>query len=223
MAKIALGPTGIIDPPWSYEQASHHERLKGYSTGHEYPSLTTEDLADLPVGKMMNYCFLWTTGPFIEDAYKLIRQWGLIPITMLAWVKTVEIHPEGIAFPPQYDHPEAEKDKFMFKPTFGVGYWWRGCVEPIILAKAPGVPSIRTPFVGLLSPNAGHSRKPQTLHHLIESYFPGPYVEIFGRRTTINWTVLGNEAPEDGKDIRVSMNDLINSGWSDHVKSEAIA
>lgn len=207
--KLISGPTGIIDPPWAYEQASHHERLTGYSTGHEYPSLTTADMMDLPIRKMMNYLFLWTTGPFIEDAYKLIRAWGMEPITMLAWVKCAQIDTNGLpAFPNiPGDTFDAEK---VFKPTYGVGYWFRGCVEPIILAKAPGVPSIRTPWVGLLSPNAKHSRKPQTLHQLIETNFPGPYVELFGRRPTPGWTVLGNEAPGDGLDIRVSIQNFLD-------------
>jgi len=151
---------------------------------------------------------MWTTGPFIEDAYKLIRAWGLEPITMLAWVKCAEINTNGLeAFPiadGEDKHPE-------FKPTYGVGYWFRGCVEPIILAKAPGAPSIRTPFVGLLSPNAGHSRKPQTLHQICEEHFPGPYVELFGRRSTPGWTVLGNESPGDGQDIRISIQNFVDS------------
>lgn len=206
--KIPIGPTAIIDPPWAYEQASHHKRLTGYSTGHKYNSLSTADLAALPIGAMnLRYCFLWTTGPFIEDAYKLIRAWGMEPITMLAWVKCAEIQTNGLqAFPiadGEDKHPE-------FKPTYGVGYWFRGCVEPIILAKAPGAPSIRTPFVGLLSPNAGHSRKPQTLHQIVEEYFPGPYVELFGRRTSPGWTVLGNEAPGDGLDIGASIQNFVD-------------
>lgn len=205
MKKILAGPTGIIDVPWAYERTSDHEKLRGYSTDHEYPSLTTEELAKLPIGEMMNYLFMWTTGPFMEDAYKLIRAWGFKPITSLYWVKCTEIHPGGIAFPPELTHEGVEENKFKFKPEYNVGYWFRGCVEPIILAKRPGVPSIRTPFIGLLSPNAGHSRKPQTLHQLCESHFPGPYIEIFGRRATPGWTVLGNEAPGDGADIRVSI------------------
>lgn len=215
MKKELIGPTGIIDPPWAYEQASKHERLTGYSTGHEYESLSTEDLCQLPIRKMMKYGFLWTTGPFIEDAYRMIREWGMVPITMLAWVKTAEINTNGLpAFGPWEHDPDV-----TFKPNYGVGYWFRGCVEPIILFKDPDAPSIRTPFVGLLSPNGRHSRKPDTLHQLIEatdgktglSLFPGPYIELFGRRQVTGWTVLGNQAPGDGFDIRDSVKKYIDS------------
>jgi N6-adenosine-specific RNA methylase IME4 len=207
MAKPTIGPTGIIDPPWAYEQASKHERLTGYSTGHEYDSLSTDDLCQLPIRKMMNYGFLWTTGPFIEDAYRMIRTWGMEPITMLAWVKCNEINTDGL---PAFGHWEHDPN-VTYKPSYGVGYWFRGCVEPIILFKDPEVASIRTPFVGLLSPNARHSRKPDTLHQLIEQNFPGPYIELFGRRAVKGWSVLGNEAPGDGSDIRAACNNYLDS------------
>lgn len=228
MTKILCGPTAIIDPPWAYEQASKHERLTGYTTisdpdsdKHQYNSLSTDDLAKLEIGKLnLRYCFLWTTGPFIEDAYRLIRAWGLEPITMLAWVKCLDIETNGLpAFAEPFDkkHPEKVRrywphdPSVIIKPTYGVGYWFRGCVEPIILAKAPDAPSIRTPWVGLLSPNARHSRKPDTLHQLIETNFPGPYVELFGRRSRPGWSVLGNEAPGyEGEDMRASIQKFLD-------------
>lgn len=207
--RLIKGPTGIIDPPWEYANTSKHEKLRGYSTGHEYPSLTTDELAKLPIARMMQYGFIWTTGPFTEDAYRLIRSWGMEPVTSIYWVKTSEIYTDG-----KEAFPETEEEKAMtpeqwkeikFKPTYGVGYWFRGCVEPIILFKSPNAPSIRTNEVGLLSPNGRHSRKPSSLHDLIEEFFPGPYIELFGRRSRKGWTVLGDQAPGDGKDIRESV------------------
>lgn len=186
--------TAIIDPPWAYERASKHERLKGYSTDHQYKAIDLERLKQLPLKDLVDYVFLWTTGPFIESAYSLLRAWGFDPITFLAWVKCQHLEP-GKELP--------------FKPTYGVGYWFRGCVEPIILAKRPGVKSIRTPWVGLLCENAEHSRKPDTLHELIETDFPGPYLELFGRRDRPGWTIIGNEAPGyEGQDITESLKSL---------------
>lgn len=207
--------TTIIDPPWPYDKSSHHKSLRGYSTDHEYEALTIERLAALPIGSLTQYVFLWTTGPFIEDAYKLLRQWGFEPKTFMAWVKAQEIIPGN---------------ETPFKPSYGVGYWFRGCVEPIILAKQPDSPSIRTSWIGLLCPNARHSRKPDTLHELIEKDFPGPYLELFGRRSRqelgppsnsfselrkpqiVNhkpWTVIGNELCL-GEDIEISIKKLLD-------------
>lgn len=193
--------TCIIDPPWEYQQASKYERSTGYSTGYEYESIKTDALAKLPIAELADYGFLWTTGPFIEDSYKIIRSWGMIPISMLAWVKCAEIY---TAERPAFEEPDVK-----FKPRYGVGYWFRGCVEPIILFRRPGVPAYRTNWVGLLSESAKHSRKPNTLHHLIETSFPKPYLELFGRRSMPGWTVLGNQAPEDGLDIHISISNLL--------------
>jgi N6-adenosine-specific RNA methylase IME4 len=184
--------TAIIDPPWPYEKSSRHERLTGYSD-KEYRHLGIDDLQSLKINGLADYVFLWTTGPFIESAYKLLRDWGLEPITFLGWVKTAEI---------------IQGNEPAFKPNYGVGYWFRGCIEPIILAKKPGVPSIRTNFVGILSPNSRHSRKPHTLHEVVETCFPGPYLEIFARELRLGWRCLGNEAPWGGDDIRVSLERL---------------
>lgn len=185
------GPTMIIDPPWAYTRSSRHEKLTGYSTDHKYPPLTEAELATLPIGVIAEYVFVWTTGPFLVsgEALRLIAAWGLVPVTMFPWIKCNTINAEGPAF----------------KPEYGVGYWFRGAAEYVILAKRPKAPSIRTAWVGLLSPNAEHSRKPDTLHQLIETNFPGPYIEVFGRRKMKGWRVYGNEAPGDGKDIRITL------------------
>jgi N6-adenosine-specific RNA methylase IME4 len=50
-------------------------------------------------------------------------------------------------------------------------------------------------WVGLLSPNYYHSRKPDNLYQYAES-LPGPYLEMFARRARSGWDVYGNEAPD---------------------------
>jgi N6-adenosine-specific RNA methylase IME4 len=181
--------TAVVDPAWPYKRASKHDRLNGHAS-REYRSIGVDALARLPVGEFASYVFLWTTGPFIESAYRVLRAWGMEPVTFLAWIKTTNIIPAKVP---------------RFAPAYGVGYWFRGCVEPIIVAKRRGAPSIRTQWMGLLSPNAGHSRKPDSLYQLVEESFPGPYFDVFGRRVRRGWRVLGNEAPGDGRDVREAL------------------
>lgn len=196
------GPTIIIDPPWEYSAASNHKKLRGYAIGEEreYDSLSTEDLRNLPIANRANYLFLWTTAAFTEAAYSLVRSWEFEPITSIYWVKTskkLKILSSS--------EDDIDEKNICLVPSYGVGYWFRGCVEPIIVAKKKKAPSIRTNYVGLLSPVLNHSRKPNSLHELIEDRFPGPYYELFGRRARNGWTILGNEAPGDGEDIRNSI------------------
>jgi hypothetical protein len=40
-----------------------------------------------------------------------------------------------------------------------------------------------------------HSEKPEEVARRIERLYPGPYLELFGRRARETWTVWGNELP----------------------------
>jgi len=215
--------TLIIDPPWPYDKASKNNKLSGYVTQDgdtKYKTLTIEDLKALPISDVMDpeeaYIFLWTVGPFTEEGYTLLRTWGFEPKSQLCWYKN-----KGL----------------------GVGFWFRGNHELILVGKRPHAPSIRTGESSvtqtddeiviegsvLTHPRLGHSKKPDILHELIEkprplhirknkagealgktpTTFPGPFLEIFGRRFRDGWTVLGNEAEGDGEDIRESLPKLI--------------
>ena len=183
--------TIIVDPPWPYQRAgSKHINASGYSSA-EYKPLSIKELATLRLVDMADYLFVWTTPPFEASgvAGDLIRDWGFTAITMLYWIKA-DLIASGI--------------EPAFTPSYGVGYWFRGCVEPIIVCKVSGAKSIRTSWIGMISPNGRHSRKPNTLYEIVESDFPGPYAELFARRERDNWTIFGNEAPGDGEDIRLS-------------------
>jgi N6-adenosine-specific RNA methylase IME4 len=186
--------TFLIDPPWSYQTTTGHERLSGYSD-KQYLPLTTADLCSLPVGELASsdaVLLLWATWPFISDALTLIDSWGFKFVTGLPWVKT------------QAD---------VTKLAYGVGYWFRGATEPLLVAKKGK--AFRNPTLGILhdaaglvSPRLEHSRKPDDVYELAE-FYPGPYLELFARRSRPGWVQLGNECPGDGQDIRVAMRGLL--------------
>lgn len=213
--------TTIIDPPWSYARTSktssspgaESEKLSGY-VDEQYPTMTTEELASLPVGEVSdNVLLVWATGPFIPAALSLVTAWGFEYVTMAYWHKssaalegTLEGRQLDVAFP--------------HKPKYGVGYWLRGDTEPIILAKKKGSPSYRTPARATFVTRGGdHSEKPDVLHAWAERYLInptsgqpfGPRLEIFARRKRDGWTCVGNECPGTvGQDVRTSLQNLID-------------
>ena len=73
-----------------------------------------------------------------------------------------------------------------------MGWWVRGCSEPLLIAKRKNTPAPSSSFVGLLSPNLQHSRKPDSVYDYAES-LPGPYLELFARRERAGWDVFGNQ------------------------------
>lgn len=193
----------IIDPPWPYARASRHAKLKGYVSQEgnaQYATMSMEDLYSLPVSDVIDaregYLFLWTVGPFIHEALRCMAAWGFDYKSQLCWVK-------------------AKGDGKAFSYSgYGVGYWFRGDHELVLVGKRPKAKSIRTNARSIiLAPRGKHSAKPEALHDLVVRHFPGPYLEIFGRRAVAGWHVIGNQAPGcPGTDIQDALAAIFQKG-----------
>lgn len=230
--------TGIIDPDWPYTVAPGVKDftpkegeipLSGFTrsrdtTQNQYEAatpLSITELGKLPIGDLIGgYIFMWTVAPFLigsgvkklpglypSAALYLLKEWGFEPCSMITWGKY-----------------NLERYKKEGEGGYGgVGFWFLGNAEFVIVGKKPGMPSIRTgkssfiieslesiePSL-IIEPKQKHSSKPKNIHELVESRFPGPYVEIFGREQRVGWTVLGDDKNlEDPSDIRVSLNKIL--------------
>lgn len=171
-------PVILADPPWNYNNAG----VRGNAENH-YPTMSDADIAALPVADLAaDDCalFLWATWPKMEAAVAVVKRWGFEYVTGMPWIKIVGL--------PSVDLWGA----LTIKPQYGVGFWVRGCTEPLLIARRgkPGLPE--GGFVGLLSENLRHSRKPENIYHIAET-LPGPYLEMFARRARPGWDVWGNE------------------------------
>jgi N6-adenosine-specific RNA methylase IME4 len=214
--------SGIIDPDWPYTLAPGVKEyskkegavpLSGFTRNrdeslNQYKAkdpLSIEDLSTLPIGDLIGcYLFMWTVSPFLLGGIKksrtsaalyLMEKWGFEPCSMLTWGK--------------YNLERIRKGE-QTGGYGGVGYWFLGNAEFVIVGKKSGMPSIRTGTSSLfIEPKQKHSAKPNNIHELMNCRFPGPYVEVFGRRSYPGWVVLGDEAPGDGRDIRESISERI--------------
>ena len=135
------------------------------------------EIAALPVGKIMAenaVLFLWCTWPLIFQAEIVIRAWGF-KYSGLAW--------EWLKFNPATG-----------KYAFGTGYGTRKNLEPCLLARH-GNPQRLNRGVRdfIIAPQREHSRKPDEQYALIQSLFPGPYIELYARRQWPGWTAWGDE------------------------------
>lgn len=207
--------TAIIDPPWPYAKITGCRKMRGFVSQDDneiYPVLSVADLQELPIDAIMDpneaYLFIWAATGFLPEAIKLIEAWNFKYVTNLCWYKD---------------------------NSYGVGYWFRGNHELALVAKRKRAASIRTNTGSVFEddhndifdwstgsafrrPRTRHSQKPSFLHEIIErknadgtTHFPEPFLEIFARQSRQGWTVLGNEAPGDGKDIRESLADLLDA------------
>ncbi len=168
-AAVASGdqdPFGTIylDPPWGYS----NQGTRGATDNH-YPTMSIDDIAGLPVAELSaaeSHIHLWTTSVFLPDAFGLLAGWGFSYKSYLVWDK----------------------------PQFGLGNYWRGPCELLILGTKGNAAFLRHDVRGILREDrTKHSRKPDAFRQLIETVSPGPRLEMFARQTFDGWVSWGNE------------------------------
>ena len=77
------------DPPWAYRVWS--KKGNGRSAESHYPTMSIEEIADLPVKKLADEncaLFLWVTFPLLREIWKVIDAWGFIYKSVaFVWIK----------------------------------------------------------------------------------------------------------------------------------------
>ena len=180
------GPYRLIlaDPPWAYRNGGRGAARNHYPT-MSTPAICALEVDGVPVAQLAHpdsVLILWATNTHVPDALEVLQAWGFEWKTMLPWIKTL-------------DAPAVDLfGELDAKPFMGLGHWVRGCSEPIIIAargdaKAPA-PADR--YLGLLAKPLRHSRKPENVYQLAET-FPGPRLELFARYARPGWDCWGNE------------------------------
>jgi len=172
----------LADPPWNYNNTG----VEGSAAG-QYQTMTDNEIASLPVAKIAaddSVLLLWATWPKLDVAIQIVNEWGFRYVTGFPWIKIESL---GRSL---FD------DQIEIKPFYGVGFWVRGCSEPILIGRRGSPERPNFDYYGLLSPNLYHSRKPDDLYEYAES-LNGPYLEMFARRKRTNWSSWGNEIESD--------------------------
>ena len=167
----------LADCPWAYRNASSEG-----AAALQYQTMPVADLCALDVASLAApdaVLLLWATWPLLTDAIAVMHAWGFAYKAGFPWIKVV-------------DGPQQDLwGELRMRPHYGIGWWVRGCSEPLLIgvrgnAKPPG-----GGMVGLLSPNFQHSRKPDSIYEYAEQ-FPGPWLELFARRPRPGWDSIGN-------------------------------
>jgi N6-adenosine-specific RNA methylase IME4 len=191
--------TIVADPPWRYTRDPGSLRAmreapprgRGRQAEDHYPTMTTEEIAALPVASLADdhaFLYLWVTNPLLTDQRPdikgratgpdIARAWGFEPKALVTWVKT------GI----------------------GPGWYFRGKTEHAIfavrgnakIAAADRVPNIfeaeELDGFAFDGGRGRHSQKPDVFFDMVQELSPGPYVELFARRGRFGWDYWGDES-----------------------------
>lgn len=171
----------LADPPWRFK--TYSEKGRGRCADKHYPCMGLESIKCLDVEALAakdSVLFLWTTMPFLQKAFEVIRAWGFTYKTVaFVWAKS----------------SKTKKNAFVI----GTGYWTRANAELCLLATK-GHPKRRRKDVPqlIVAPRREHSRKPDEIYPRIKKLVKGPYLELFARQKWSNeWSVWGNEFNSD--------------------------
>jgi N6-adenosine-specific RNA methylase IME4 len=192
-----LFTTLVADPPWPYGDALPG---KGRGAKKHYGLLSMDEIAGMgsEVTRVVTdnaHLYLWTTNAFVAESWQVARDWGFVPKTICTWVKV-----RGLCRPRSTVLDVSKRVQFQFMDSedarlqFGMGRSFRNVTEHLIFAvrgkldvKRHDVPSV------LFAPRRAHSEKPDEAYELVESMSPGPYLELFARRSWEGWSAWGDE------------------------------
>lgn len=181
---LSIRPAGgfgviLADPPWQFENYS--EKGEGKNPNQHYPCSSTDEIAAFPVEALAAAdcaLFMWAIFPMLPDALRVMERWGFTYKSAAPWAKQ---SPSGESW------------------AFGPGYWFRGAAE-ILLFGTRGKPSradsteARSIRNLIIAPVREHSRKPDDVHRIAETWFPeARKVELFARQRRLGWAAWGNE------------------------------
>jgi N6-adenosine-specific RNA methylase IME4 len=158
------------DPAWPWETWSP----TGRTIERHYATQAPAEIARMPIAALAaDDCalLLWVTGPHLAIG----THWGFRPSTIgFTWVKT---NADG-------------------SPATGLGYYTRSNAEICLLAIR-GKPQRLAKDVHqvVLAQLGEHSEKPDEVRRSIERLFPGPFLELYARKSVPGWTTWGNEIP----------------------------
>lgn len=163
--------TIVADPPWAYgDKLRIGSGPKHRGADAHYQTKSLDWITSLPVGAVAEddaHLYLWTTNAFMVEGHEVARAWGFTPRTILTWVKT----------------------------QIGMDHYFRNNTEHVIFAVRGSQPlKVRNAPTAFTAPRGEHSAKPECFIDLVESWSPGPYLELFSRRHRMGWDVWGNES-----------------------------
>ena len=125
-----------------------------------------QELVELPVEPVAAekaHLHLWTPPELLEDGLKLLREWGFRYQASL--VRT--------------------------KPAADYGSYWRQAHEVLLLGVRGELEFADRSLLSWMDPHTSEAAESLCeARTLVEQASPGPYLELFGGKTTRGWTVL---------------------------------
>lgn len=139
-----------------------------------YKTMSLKDICEMDIKSLSEkdcVLFMWATVPLLPEAFKVLEAWGFKYKTMITWRKIMSL---------------------------GMGYWFRGQTEHLLLATKGKVKAFRLQEANIIQcKTEKHSKKPEVFRELIMratlKIADRKCLELFARQQTKDWQVFGNE------------------------------
>lgn len=179
------------DPPWPYKfkeptaSKGGNKNGKVYASGvdYYYNTMSIVDIMNMPIDSITQknaVCLMWVTVPLLPECLLVLNSWGFKYKTMLTWHK---------------------------KNSKGMGYWFRGYTEHLILGVKGNVKAFKSLEKNIYESNTfKHSAKPihfrEIYSEAVKNSFDIPVkLELFARSRTglfsdyeyEGWDVYGDQ------------------------------
>lgn len=155
----------LADPPWQ-----HQGRPGLVSADWHYEVMPLSEIAALPVPDLVlgdAHLHLWVPNNLLVDGIAVLHAWGFEYRSHFAWIK----------------------------PNANVGQYYLPAHEILLLGVKGKAGGFRDPSLRSWEqfPRGAHSEKPDEVRRRIERASPGPYLELFARKTAPGWVCWGNQ------------------------------
>lgn len=216
----------VADPPWPFNDSLRMSDVKRSSEAN-YDVMTIADIRQLPIKNYIHpdgsILALWVPGSLLQDGMDTMKDWGFQQKQVYVWAKTKkdtsikkdvyktaqQVHEDlsgGFSEDEILDNLTVDPNGLL---AFGMGRLFRQTHEICLIGTSSNKIyqklKNKSQRSVCLSPNLGHSSKPENLQDSLDLMFPrGKKLELFARRHRKGWVCLGNEIC-DGEDIRVSL------------------
>lgn len=185
-AGLPVGEAQVIeaDPPWNFKVRS--AKGHGRSPERHYRTMKLADIMALPVRSLAAkncHLFLWTTGPHLPQALRVMEAWGFKYSGLgFTWIKLLRSEEGALMF-----------DRRSFH--MGPGYTTRKNAELCLLGRRGNPKRLRKDIRELIiAPVREHSRKPDEAYERICQYADGPRIALFTREERPGFHCWGDEA-----------------------------
>jgi N6-adenosine-specific RNA methylase IME4 len=188
-----------VDPPLHFKARTALQVANCNSrrdTERHYSTMSFQQLAALPILSLAAphgcHLFVWTSGPFLPQALKLIEAWGFRYSTRaFTWVKLKRSQSSTHL---EFVLPLREADLHV-----GLGLTVRHQSEVVLLGRRGNARrNVKDVREVILAPVREHSRKPDEFFARVERYCDGPRLEVFARERRPGWDAWGNEIDKFG-------------------------